>query len=336
MAVAGDGLAMTSPKNSEEELRKYLDAIMVAGKSVVTVDNLPTGRLVDSPSLAAILTTTNVDLRILGKTEQITARNLLTLTATGNNTTFSAELARRACPIMLVPPDAHPESREEFAHPHARSFASGRRSLILSVIFSAIQDWQEAGCPEPVAMPAIGSFEEWRNVVGGILEHGLGFRKVMSNAAAFCRTRSDGVRDDTDTLVQALKTRYGVGAGHDFTVDQVYQIADREGLFEDRMARCRSEAENRRAQYFKRAVLRSLEGSPTASGFVFQRDGSSWLLATPRPTDTNGYERRTPDRARPRTGGPGPGRDTPGPIDGENAASPRSASGRSGDRPEPW
>lgn len=270
LSILGDDVNTTTYKAAEEEMRKYLDSALLNGDPFAVLDNVPAGVVLDSASLAAALTVSRIDMRILGHTQTMTARNLMTLCITGNNTKLSHELARRSCPITLVPRDAHPERRKDFVHPLARDYATQQRGAVLSSILSGVKRWHDAGMPEPVEMPRTGSFEEWRNVVGGIMEHGLGYDLVMSNSDKFMGESGDGARDDLAALAGVFDATHGMGPGNAQGAEALYDLAMRNGLYTDAMLACRSTDDRARAAFFRARVLSTIKGVPTENGKTFR------------------------------------------------------------------
>lgn len=98
-----------STKN-DEEMRKAMFTYLLGGQKSILLDNL-TGVL-DSPSLAAILTSSTYQDRILGKTESVEVPNKAVLILTGNNLTLAGDLPRRILPIRIDPATEKAYARE--------------------------------------------------------------------------------------------------------------------------------------------------------------------------------------------------------------------------------
>jgi len=266
-------------KSAEEELRKYLDSELLKGKACSVLDNVPTGVRVDSAALAAMLTAPALDMRILGKTETMQVDNRMVMITTGNNSRWSSELSRRTCPITLTPPNATPESRTDFAHPHALEYALANRARTLSAVVSAVARWMVSGCPEPVKMPVVGSYEEWRNIVGGVMES-MGYTQTMQNQNAHREEHGDGAREDAATLLNTLMADHGVGPGNAVPTRTLLGIADQGGLFQDDMDKAPQD-EARRVSFFQRHVLVKMANQPTTSGWMLKTPdlGRNWFSA---------------------------------------------------------
>jgi hypothetical protein len=57
----------------------------------------------------------------------------------------------------------------------------GNRGHIVAAALILGRAWVQAGCPEPVKIAPLGGYEDWRRVVGGILEY-AGATEFMANA----------------------------------------------------------------------------------------------------------------------------------------------------------
>lgn len=153
---------------NDDEWRKRLSAQFREGRPVINIDNIK--RPLDSGVLAAALTATMWEDRLLGSTEMIRVPVRCVWVATGNNVTISTELARRTVRIRLDPKVETPEDREGFRHPHLLEWVGEHREDLVWAALTLIQAWLVEGKPKLKASAPLGSFEEWSNILGGILE----------------------------------------------------------------------------------------------------------------------------------------------------------------------
>ena len=110
--TAGRSMARMTQPRDEDEFRKRITSLAMAGESLILIDNVA-GAL-GGASLDAALTATTWSGRILGRSEM--ASNLLlfaTWYATGNNVV----LLRRTLHVLLESPEENPEERTGFNHP---------------------------------------------------------------------------------------------------------------------------------------------------------------------------------------------------------------------------
>ena len=84
---------------------------------------------------------------------------------TGNNIDFGQDLTRRTQLIELIAEDDEPEKRDL---PDIEQIIEQNRSMLLSAALTILHKWQEAGSPK--SKQKKGSFEQWSQTIGGILE----------------------------------------------------------------------------------------------------------------------------------------------------------------------
>ena len=98
---------MSQPKD-DDECRKRITAVALAGETLMLLDNID--RMLGSASLDAALTATSWTDRLLGASEMVSGIPLFaTWYATGNNVILAADTARRTVHIRLESPDENPE-----------------------------------------------------------------------------------------------------------------------------------------------------------------------------------------------------------------------------------
>jgi hypothetical protein len=151
---------------SEHETRKVITSILSEGPSVVLLDNSAQGREINSPNMAALLTTPSWSDRILGISRIVHLPNETMWLMTGNNPSFSMELARRTVRIRLDPKQDRPWERADFRHA-LPEWAIEHRSELAHALLVLVQNWIAKGRPRGPAR--LGSFERWSDVVGGIV-----------------------------------------------------------------------------------------------------------------------------------------------------------------------
>jgi len=167
-----------------EEIRKAILAELLQGSQFIFYDNV--NHLVDSAALSSALTENPVRGRILGVTRTVSVPNRATWIMTGNALRFSREMARRVVPILLDPKMEHPDERTGFALRLPEIiYDPATRSTLISAALTLIRHWV---CEQrPDGSEAMGSFEPWSRMIGGILGcaeiHGF-----LTNRATFRRS----------------------------------------------------------------------------------------------------------------------------------------------------
>ncbi len=173
----------------EEEMRKRITSLLLAGRASAILDNLR-GKL-DASALAAVLTADWWEDRALSTNCVVRLPNRAIWAATANNVQLSNEIARRTLPIRLDAGVDRPFDREGFRHPNLLAWARENRIRLLGAGASLVQSWITAGRPGPSR--TLASFESWSAVVGGILN--------SAGIVGFLENRNDLLdRADEDTL----------------------------------------------------------------------------------------------------------------------------------------
>lgn len=150
------------------EWRKRITAALALRPTYILIDNI--NRRIDSASLASVLTRQDWSDRLLGKSEILSVRNLSTWVATANNPTMSGELARRVLWIHIDPATESPRSRNDFKHPQLQMWVKQNKAQLLGALLLLVQHWIADGAPRPSLKTTFGSFEQWAEVIGGILQ----------------------------------------------------------------------------------------------------------------------------------------------------------------------
>jgi hypothetical protein len=176
---------MTMP-STDDELRKRITAIAMAGEPLVLVDNI--SGVFGSPSLDAALTATSWSDRLLC---QSTMASNIPLTAvwygTGNNVLVLADTARRVCHVRLESPEENPEERSGFRHPDLLAWIQRERPRLTAAAVTMLAAYCVAGRPD-MSLKPWGSFEGWSDLVRsavvwvGMADPGASRRELASVA----------------------------------------------------------------------------------------------------------------------------------------------------------
>ena len=166
LPASGDDLSAMTEGRDEDEWRKRITARLRSSPSAILIDNLR--RRLDSSALAAAITATVHEDRILGTSDTVRLPIRCVWIATGNNPTLSAELTRRAVRIRLDAKLDRPWLREGFRHADLRAWASTHRGELVWAALVLGRAWIVAGRPQGAGV--LGMFEQWSRVMGGILE----------------------------------------------------------------------------------------------------------------------------------------------------------------------
>jgi hypothetical protein len=157
-----------SSLQSDEELEKKLLGSAMHGENIIIYDNI-SGPLY-SAILAKQITSTKFYGRILGKTGNVVYPFSPVWCANGVNVVANDDMPRRCYPINLDPEVAQPWTLTGWKHEDYDEYILENRSKILSVLFTIIRYWVQNGKPQPHEnVSRMGSFEKFREVIGGIM-----------------------------------------------------------------------------------------------------------------------------------------------------------------------
>jgi hypothetical protein len=167
LIVTGEPAPVMSMELAPEEVEKRITALLLSAVPYAVFDNA-VGKI-DSPSLAALLTSDVWRGRILGQTKIVSLPNATQWIITGNNLEFTDEIARRALTIALDPKTERPNLRTGFKHDPLEGWIKQARPMLVSSILTLVQHWLAQGRPEFTAR-TLGSYEAYVQIVGGVLQ----------------------------------------------------------------------------------------------------------------------------------------------------------------------
>lgn len=194
--ATGRSMSRSTHPKEDEEMRKRITALALAGDELVLFDNC-TGTI-GGAALNAALTGTTWRDRILGMSEMTPEMPLVaTFFVTSNNATFDRDTTRRSLPIRLDSPLEHPEERNDFRHPDVRLWTRQHRPRLVQAALTILRAFFAAGRPE-ANLKAWGSYEGWSGVVRQAV--------VFAGLPDPCATRSEFVStaDSERTSLLAL------------------------------------------------------------------------------------------------------------------------------------
>lgn len=251
-AVLGGAVPSVQIGEREEEREKRFTTLIIEGATIVHLDNLPSGSVLDSPSLCALTTSPTWKGRTLGVSEMPTLPNTLTLVASANNLRSTGEVAKRIVPIWLQPKDDHPETRSDFQHPDICAYAGTRRRDVLGCLIGMVSRWITAG--RPPGTRRMGGFEQWAAAVGGIMEmHDLG-GDWLANRSEWA-DQADEWTQDAKQLGEAWFTKHGPT---EISASQVLDILVDEKIFLDVLAK----PDNARLRTLAARVIKPMTDRP--------------------------------------------------------------------------
>lgn len=168
--TTGRVMSRMSHASNEEEERKRITSIALAGDRQVLIDNVT--RPLGSGTLDAALTAEEWRDRILGQNKVVTLRLRVIWFLTANNLQIIGDTARRILNIRMDAKMERPEQRTAFKHPRLLEWIRRERPRLVHAALTILRAFFVAGAPEGPS--DWGSFEGWSRVVrGAILFVGL-------------------------------------------------------------------------------------------------------------------------------------------------------------------
>jgi hypothetical protein len=147
-------------RDEKQELRKLIDAKLLGGRPLCSIDNIEEdigGDIVCQLAERPIIT-----VRPLGHSKDVDCENRLATFATGINVGFKADATRRGLLCELETAEELPEYRE-FKRETALH-ASDHRGELIAAVYTIVRYYLSQGAPKVCAKP-IGSYGEWSRLV---------------------------------------------------------------------------------------------------------------------------------------------------------------------------
>ncbi|TDB79022.1 hypothetical protein E1264_36125 [Actinomadura sp. KC216] len=170
---------------TEEELRKSITAVFAEQVGVVVWDNLAEGTVIDSATLALLVTAGVWSDRQLGASRNIATVNDRLWMATGNNLQVGGDMASRTVRVHLDPNMPRPEQRDQstFGIPHLDQWITDPRNqlTVLWHLLVLVLDWTRNGATRADTV-SMRQFTPWAQALGGFLAH-HGIEGFLANAA---------------------------------------------------------------------------------------------------------------------------------------------------------
>jgi hypothetical protein len=170
-----------------EEWRKAITSQLSAGRSVIVFDNVT--HALEDGSLAGATTATTWSDRLMGRNDKqirVPARSVWMVT--GNNLRVGGDLVSRCYLIRIDAKMSRPQERENFKHPNLEQWIREHRGELIGAVLTIARAWVAAGRPKPTC-PKMRQ-EEWRDVIGGMLEH-AGGENFLRNQQRYYETADD-------------------------------------------------------------------------------------------------------------------------------------------------
>jgi len=189
--ATGRVAARTAFPDSDEEMRKQILSIAIAGDRLILIDNVASGASLGGAALDGVLTGTTVKGRILGKTEM--SRDVPIHTnwyATGNNLGLKGDMLRRVVPYRLDSPEERPEERKDFRiKGDLLQYVMENRGRLVVAVLTILRGFMLTGKPQADLIPM--DYPVWCSIVRQAIYWSTGIDP--------CSTRRELIADDPKT-----------------------------------------------------------------------------------------------------------------------------------------
>jgi hypothetical protein len=195
VAVIATGRPMprTTYPDNDDEMRKRISSIALAGDRLMLLDNIAT--TFGGSALDSALTAMTWRDRILGRSEMTAELPLFTVWyATGNNVVLRGDVLRRIIPCRLETSEERPEERREFSiKGDLLEYVRVERPRFIAAALTLLRAHAVAGWPDGGLNP-LGSFESWSRVVRSAVYWATGLDP--------CKTREELRATDPESLAR--------------------------------------------------------------------------------------------------------------------------------------
>ena len=152
---------------NEEEMRKRVTAVALAGITCVLLDNVT--RLASNVIQAAVTASSWSD-RILGVSEMSPQLPInISWYATGNNVVLDRDSARRILYVRLNTLLEDPSTRSDLSHPHLVDWLASNAPRLTVQALTILRAFHLAGRPGSDSLIPWGSFEKWSALIRGAI-----------------------------------------------------------------------------------------------------------------------------------------------------------------------
>jgi hypothetical protein len=212
IVVNGEEMSIMSPSNDDKEMDKQLGAELLAGASMLSLDNWD--RPIQSARLCQILTEKLIAYRVFVVNETRKVPTYVMMYATGNNLVVRGDVSLRTLMGMIDAKCAHPEQRV-FANNYVDMVRERRPQLVVAILV-VLKAWHLARRrgTEMECQP-FGGFEDWSRWVREAL---LWLGEADPVATAERVQETDPEREALEEVTEYWEQQLGLGVryrGHE-------------------------------------------------------------------------------------------------------------------------
>jgi Bifunctional DNA primase/polymerase, N-terminal len=223
LAVLGKRAPAAAWSQSDEERRKAIFAALMQCVPFIVFDNIRDGSTVACPIVEKMLTSCEMEDRVLGTSRYERVACSAIPAFTGNNILAKGALASRALMARINVDRPDPENRA-FTHPDPFSWTLDHRRQIISALYAVL-----IGNPRLREKPRDEKtrFKPWQRLVGSAIEYAASLAgKSVDFAKLFQRTEEQD--EEAASLAETLQHLDGLSEGRPFKAAQALTWASAE------------------------------------------------------------------------------------------------------------
>ncbi len=134
----------TFPQGDETEIQKRLLSLLLRSPAMVCFDNVLDGTTFRSGAIAAAMTSSTIEQRVLGLSRDASCNTNTLFALTGNNLSLGPDEVSRWMVSRLAPQSSRPESRV-FRHPDVTGYTLGVRHAVLRDVVGIVAGYLVSG-----------------------------------------------------------------------------------------------------------------------------------------------------------------------------------------------
>jgi len=215
--ATGERCAVMGATRIGEELEKKLNSALLAGRSLISLDNF--NGVLSSGLLCQALTEPMVMVRPLGKSTEVPVASRFVFAATGNNLLITDDLDRRVLLAMLDAKTEHAWQRQFKQDP--LEMIARDRARYLEAALTIPLAYIAAGYPD--LPPILNSFSRWSKLVRGSLMW-LGAADPVSTLLA--AISSSPKLQATAAMLAAMRDAFGMGPAAKHSAQEILDAAN--------------------------------------------------------------------------------------------------------------
>lgn len=148
------------PQDNEVEVKKLALAVLLRNPEMIIFDNIGDGLTYKSPIVAALITSSILEDRLLGHSRIARASTSTLILLTGNNISLSGDEAHRFVPVRLTTKSVSPHTRT-FSHPDVVRHGLEIRETVLRHVVGIVAGYRR----DTERISPLSRFPEWDALV---------------------------------------------------------------------------------------------------------------------------------------------------------------------------